>query len=178
MGELKKVPESVTVRELYELGSYEERWGYDSRIHVEVYGEGGMIAGYVFVIQPHRANPKYKIPGGSSEPEDGFNQAQTAARELWEETGLVVLPSDLLYAGRWISSHSKQVRFLFVAQIPLPYVAAHLYDPSVDNPPAPHTNGEVPKCFLREEAVRILCGPDFLPEHLNRLLQFKLLERK
>lgn len=174
---LEKVSRIVSPREYYELGPYEEVNGYDSRVHVEALDERGQIVGYVFVIQPHRKNPKYKMPGGSSNPEDEFDPAQTAVRELWEETGLVVLQSDLLYAGRWTSSRSQSVRFLFVAQIPLPYITANLYDPNRDDPPSLETNGEVPKYFSREEAGRLLPGPDFLSEHLDRLLQFKLLER-
>ncbi len=174
---MQKASDIVSLRETYELGAYEEAYGYDSRVHVEVLDERGRIAGYVFVIQPHRQNPKYKMPGGSSEPEDMLDPAQTAVRELFEETGLLVSPPDLFYAGRWVSSHSKQVRFLFVARLPLHNVMALLYDPSRDHPPSPHTNGEVPKYFSRREAAQLLSGPDFLPEHLDRLLQFNLLKR-
>ncbi len=48
----------------------------------------------------------FMLPGGKAEP--GETMAQTAARELQEEVGIVVEPADLVPLSRWLGAAANE----------------------------------------------------------------------
>ncbi|WP_103529706.1 NUDIX hydrolase [Streptomyces sp. SM12] len=67
----------------------------------------------------------WALPGGHQEV--GEDSATTAARELREETGLVVSTADLTYVGTWAAPgrdpRGRYVTDAYLARLPAPLVA-------------------------------------------------------
>jgi glyoxylase-like metal-dependent hydrolase (beta-lactamase superfamily II)/8-oxo-dGTP pyrophosphatase MutT (NUDIX family) len=110
----------------------------------------------------------FAFPGGVHEPSDGDLAREgeeaclrrTAARELREETGLVVEPAALLGAGRRISPPFTAVRFdslIFAAELPaaIPAAASDELEELAWTPP-----GELVR---RWRALEIRVAPPLLP---------------
>ena len=53
-----------------------------------------------------RGTDKFMHPGGK--PEDGESAAQTAARELAEEVGILVAPEELEHLGVWLADAANE----------------------------------------------------------------------
>jgi len=164
----------------------EDEWS--SLIFVEVYPNGTFVkdvqfvegsidpVGYIFVIEPEKADPKYKMPGGHKHGNE--NPAATALRELRGETGLEVPDSAIRFMeaiwrefipradGRFTPDDHWSILFRArVEESEVPWMHNH----DIEN------EGEIPKFFTHEQFVELCERREFLPYHFRRLRDVGLL---
>lgn len=130
-------------------------------------GEREYLLGYVFVIEPERDDPKYKIPGGHRKP--GENPLEAGIRELEGESGATCTPEHSTFINaEWKKGLVEHWSCLFSADVgigELPW----LNSSHVEN------EGEVPRFLTLEDFAVEVARNGILWPHLRRLRQQELI---
>jgi 8-oxo-dGTP pyrophosphatase MutT (NUDIX family) len=118
--------------------------------------------GYVFVIEPKRKDPVYKMPAGHRK--GGENPLQTAMRELAGETNLVLRQDRFRYIGRkWWSHPSPHWGVLFTADVDEREDLPWMNDQHAEN------EGEQPKFFSVDDFYSLVREGKFMSRHYRLL---------
>ncbi|MBA3788930.1 NUDIX hydrolase [Patescibacteria group bacterium] len=124
--------------------------------------------GYIFVIEPSRRDPKYKMAAGHKQP--GEDPLQTAQREFTGETGILLPTARFEFAGKWDRKgpNGPYVDILFTANL-TKSEAAGMHSSHTEN------EGEQPEFFTVENFRASVMGGGFMRKHVDMLVECGLL---
>lgn len=140
--------------------------------HLRVFPEGaigneGQLLGYVFITDQKYDDRKLRLPGGGKDPQETPREA--VARELREETGLVVAPSAFRFVDAVLSPGAGvHWSCLFTADIDTREVAWM-------NSQHAKNEGEVPHFLRLNEYAAAAAAGKILEPHLTRLVARRLV---
>lgn len=131
-------------------------------------GELEHLLGYVFVIEPARDDPKYKIPGGHRK--HGEDPLQAGLRELEGESGAKGAPEHCTFINaewkRGVRDHWSCLFAIDMGISELPWLNS-FHD---------ENEGEVPKFLTLENFRDEVAQNGILWPHLRRLREQKLID--
>ncbi|MGC9602506.1 MAG: NUDIX hydrolase [Minisyncoccia bacterium] len=132
---------------------------------------GHISVGFVFIIEPKKRDPKWKLSGGHRKREDeivDITPIDTAVREFAGETGITLSASALTYVGKQLGWRGDHWRCLFHAILSLDDIAWM-------NTRHPENEGEEPKFFKVEEFYQCVREGKFLQKHFDWLVETGLI---
>ncbi len=130
--------------------------------------------GHVFVIERHRRNPLWKLPGGHKQ--GGEAPLQTAIRELHGETGILLLPEAFHYCAKWRREGRDRETQEISCWWDLLFVALmRESDCQWMNTAHEQNEGEEPKYFTVAEFRRMLINGEFMDKHYVMLAEAMLI---